>query len=242
MTFWEFFIRKMFLLVKFMNQTNLNELFSIHSFSWCIGHPTKCENLFIYSILFKITTFMSVETCRPTHITYVCAHVCISQRPGVTCSSWSVVPTLSRQHVVPCNTGFAPALHRDSGEQQCLLSYLLDGGVSPRPCFIGNTQVASAHLFLHASLGLHHCSLFASRNGKLLQTCQVQVTPTLADESAETETDSSGKDLDRKPSYSSISSRSSHYPRHAPSTPLLRQKNLRQVSRSRSYDANADKW
>ncbi|KAJ5599127.1 hypothetical protein N7450_000194 [Penicillium hetheringtonii] len=61
-----------------------------------------------------------------------------------------------------------------------------------------------------------------------------------SDESAETETDSSGKDLDRKPSYSSISSRSPHYPRHAPSTPLLRQKNLRQVSRSRSYDANAD--
>lgn len=61
-----------------------------------------------------------------------------------------------------------------------------------------------------------------------------------SDESAETETDSSGKDLDRKPSYSSISSRSPHYPRHAPSTPLLRQKNLRQVSRSRSNDANGD--
>ncbi|KAJ5739183.1 hypothetical protein N7533_011967 [Penicillium manginii] len=61
-----------------------------------------------------------------------------------------------------------------------------------------------------------------------------------SDESAETETDSSGKDLDRKPSYSPVSSRSSHYPRHAPSTPLLRQKNLRQVSRSRSYDANGD--
>lgn len=61
-----------------------------------------------------------------------------------------------------------------------------------------------------------------------------------SDESAETETDSSGKDLDRKPSYSSISSRSPHYPRHAPSTPHLRQKNLRPVSRSRSYDANGD--
>ncbi|KAJ5112679.1 hypothetical protein N7532_000724 [Penicillium argentinense] len=61
-----------------------------------------------------------------------------------------------------------------------------------------------------------------------------------SDESAETETDSSGKDLDRKPSYSSVSSRSPHYPRHAPSTPLLRQKNPREVSRSRSFDANAD--
>jgi hypothetical protein len=61
-----------------------------------------------------------------------------------------------------------------------------------------------------------------------------------SDESAETETDSSGKDMDRKPSYSSISSRSSHLPRHMPSTPLLRHKGMRQVSRSRSYDANGD--
>ncbi|KAJ5081876.1 hypothetical protein NUU61_010140 [Penicillium alfredii] len=60
-----------------------------------------------------------------------------------------------------------------------------------------------------------------------------------SDESAETETDSS-KDLDRKPSCSSISSKSPHLPRHMPSTPLLRHKNLRQVSRSRSYDANGD--
>lgn len=61
-----------------------------------------------------------------------------------------------------------------------------------------------------------------------------------SDESPETETDSSGKDMDRKPSYSSISSRSPHMPRHMPSTPLLRHKNLRHVSRSRSYDANGD--
>jgi hypothetical protein len=61
-----------------------------------------------------------------------------------------------------------------------------------------------------------------------------------SDESGETETDSSGKDMDRKPSYSSISSRSSHLPRHMPSTPLLRHKGMRQVSRSRSYDANGD--
>lgn len=61
-----------------------------------------------------------------------------------------------------------------------------------------------------------------------------------SDESGETETDSSGKDMDRKPSYSSISSRSSHIPRHMPSTPLLRHKGMRQVSRSRSYDANGD--
>lgn len=61
-----------------------------------------------------------------------------------------------------------------------------------------------------------------------------------SDESAEAETDSSGKDMDRKPSYSSISSRPLHLPRHMPSTPLLRHKNIRQVSRSRSYDANGD--
>lgn len=61
-----------------------------------------------------------------------------------------------------------------------------------------------------------------------------------SDESAEAETDSSGKDMDRKPSYSSFSSRSPHVPRHMPSTPLLRHKNIREVSRSRSYDANCD--
>ncbi|KAJ5175860.1 uncharacterized protein N7482_001737 [Penicillium canariense] len=61
-----------------------------------------------------------------------------------------------------------------------------------------------------------------------------------SDESVETETDSSGKDLDCKPSYSSVSSRSPHLPRHMPSTPLLRHKGMRQVSRSRSYDANGD--
>ncbi|CAL5869842.1 uncharacterized protein PFLUO_LOCUS4073 [Penicillium psychrofluorescens] len=56
-----------------------------------------------------------------------------------------------------------------------------------------------------------------------------------SDESAETETDSSGKDMDRKASCSSVSSRSPHLPRHMPSTPLLRHKGARQVSRSRSY-------
>lgn len=61
-----------------------------------------------------------------------------------------------------------------------------------------------------------------------------------SDESGETETDSSGKDMDRKPSYSPISSRSSHLPRRMPSTPLLRHNGMRQVSRSRSYDANGD--
>jgi hypothetical protein len=61
-----------------------------------------------------------------------------------------------------------------------------------------------------------------------------------SDESGETETDSSGKDMDRKPSYSSISSRSPHMPRHMPSTPLLRHTGARDGLRSRSYDANAD--
>lgn len=61
-----------------------------------------------------------------------------------------------------------------------------------------------------------------------------------SDESGETETDSSGKDMDRKPSYASVSSRSPRIPRHMPSTPLLRHKGLRHSSRSRSYDANAD--
>ncbi|KAJ5925071.1 hypothetical protein N7454_007710 [Penicillium verhagenii] len=59
-------------------------------------------------------------------------------------------------------------------------------------------------------------------------------------ESAETETDSSGKDMDRKPSFSSISPRSSHRPRHAPSTPSLRHRNLQRGFRSQSYDATTD--
>ncbi|KAJ5666697.1 hypothetical protein N7462_011106 [Penicillium macrosclerotiorum] len=65
-----------------------------------------------------------------------------------------------------------------------------------------------------------------------------------SDESAETETDSSGKDMDRKPSYSPsssrFSSRSPHHPRHMPSAPSLRHKHMGQVSGSRSYDANGD--
>jgi len=56
-----------------------------------------------------------------------------------------------------------------------------------------------------------------------------------SDESGETETDSSGKDMDRKPSYSSISSRS-HTSRHMPSTSSLRHTAARKVS----YDANTD--
>ncbi|KAJ6086209.1 hypothetical protein N7486_010490 [Penicillium sp. IBT 16267x] len=60
-----------------------------------------------------------------------------------------------------------------------------------------------------------------------------------SDESAETETDSSGKDMDRKPSFSSISPRSPHRPRHAPSTPSLRHRNVPKF-RSQSYDATAD--
>ncbi|KAJ5113683.1 hypothetical protein N7456_002217 [Penicillium angulare] len=61
-----------------------------------------------------------------------------------------------------------------------------------------------------------------------------------SDESAETETDSSGKDNDRKASFSSISSRSPHQPRHMPSTPSLRTRHIHRVSRSHSYDAGAD--
>ncbi|KAJ5150132.1 hypothetical protein N7448_001710 [Penicillium atrosanguineum] len=61
-----------------------------------------------------------------------------------------------------------------------------------------------------------------------------------SDESGETETDSSGKDMDRKPSYSSMSSRSPRMPRQAPSTPVLRHTGAREGSRSRSFDANAD--
>ncbi|KAJ6155340.1 hypothetical protein N7470_005906 [Penicillium chermesinum] len=77
-----------------------------------------------------------------------------------------------------------------------------------------------------------------------------------SDESGETETDS-GKEIDRRPSYSSVSSLSPrqprrqsskhrpqhvpHTPRHAPSTPVLRQKGLEKVSRSQSYDAATGK-
>jgi hypothetical protein len=61
-----------------------------------------------------------------------------------------------------------------------------------------------------------------------------------SDESGETETDSSGRDMDRRSSHSSRSLKSPQMPRHMPSTPLLRHKVVRQVSRSRSYDATAD--
>lgn len=75
---------------------------------------------------------------------------------------------------------------------------------------------------------------------------------TNSDESAETETDSSGREIDRRPSYSSISSLSPHQsrqqprhvprhtPRHTPSTPVLRQRGLQKVSRSHSYDATTE--
>ena len=54
-------------------------------------------------------------------------------------------------------------------------------------------------------------------------------------DSGETETDSSGKDIDaeREPSCSPI-------PRHMPSTPSLRPQSVRQVSRSRSFDASGE--
>ncbi|KAJ6100206.1 hypothetical protein N7467_001741 [Penicillium canescens] len=61
-----------------------------------------------------------------------------------------------------------------------------------------------------------------------------------SDESGETETDSSGRDMDRRSSHSSRSLKSPQMPRHMPSTPSLRHKVVRQVSRSRSYDATAD--
>ncbi|KAJ5994505.1 hypothetical protein N7451_010229 [Penicillium sp. IBT 35674x] len=61
----------------------------------------------------------------------------------------------------------------------------------------------------------------------------------LSDESAETETDSSGKEMDRKPSFSSTSPRSPRGPRHAPSTPSLRHRNMPKL-RSQSYDATTD--
>lgn len=61
-----------------------------------------------------------------------------------------------------------------------------------------------------------------------------------SDDSAETETDSSDKEFNRRPSYSSISSRSPHQPRHMPSTPLLRHRDLRRVSKSRSYDGTGE--
>ncbi|KAJ5732153.1 hypothetical protein N7493_003634 [Penicillium malachiteum] len=61
-----------------------------------------------------------------------------------------------------------------------------------------------------------------------------------SDESTETETDSSGKDMERKGSFSSISSRSPHQPRHMPSTPSLRSRTLPKVSRSHSFDTTAE--
>jgi WD40 repeat protein len=62
-----------------------------------------------------------------------------------------------------------------------------------------------------------------------------------SDESAETETDSSGKDMERerKPSYASTP-KSPHIPHRMPSTPSLRHKGMRQVSRSRSCDARRE--
>lgn len=61
-----------------------------------------------------------------------------------------------------------------------------------------------------------------------------------SDESGETETDSSGKDLDTEldPGHSSF--RSAHLPRHMPSTPSLRPTAVRHVSRSRSYGPSGD--
>ncbi|KAJ5907405.1 hypothetical protein N7495_000087 [Penicillium taxi] len=61
----------------------------------------------------------------------------------------------------------------------------------------------------------------------------------LSDESPETETDSSGKDIERKPSYSSISSRSPR-PHRVPSTPSLRHTSLRGHLRTPSYDGNSE--
>ncbi|KAJ5173572.1 uncharacterized protein N7500_001503 [Penicillium coprophilum] len=60
-------------------------------------------------------------------------------------------------------------------------------------------------------------------------------------ESAETETDSSGKDMEqeRKQGYSAVS-KSPRIPHHMPSTPSLRPKGTRQVSRSRSCDTNGE--
>ncbi|CAI7602647.1 unnamed protein product [Penicillium glandicola] len=60
-------------------------------------------------------------------------------------------------------------------------------------------------------------------------------------ESAETETDSSGKDMERprKQSYSTASN-SPRLPHRIPSTPSLRHKGARQVSRSRSSDTNEE--
>ena len=62
-----------------------------------------------------------------------------------------------------------------------------------------------------------------------------------SDESGETETDSSGKDIDTegRPNRSSLL-KSPCLPRHMPSTPSLRHKSVRQVSRSRSYDATGE--
>lgn len=62
-----------------------------------------------------------------------------------------------------------------------------------------------------------------------------------SDESGETETDSSGKDMEQeqKQSYSATP-KSPRVPHRMPSTPSLRYKGVRQVSRSRSCDANEE--
>lgn len=64
-----------------------------------------------------------------------------------------------------------------------------------------------------------------------------------SDESGETETDSSGKDTERererKQSYSAMP-KSPRVPHRMPSTPSLRYKGVRQVSRSRSCDTNEE--
>lgn len=62
-----------------------------------------------------------------------------------------------------------------------------------------------------------------------------------SDESGETETDSSSKDMEQE-GETSYSSRykSPRVPQHMPSTPSLRSKGIRQVSRSRSCDADGE--
>ncbi|OJJ47131.1 hypothetical protein ASPZODRAFT_141887 [Penicilliopsis zonata CBS 506.65] len=57
-----------------------------------------------------------------------------------------------------------------------------------------------------------------------------------ADDSAETETDSSGRESDRLSIPSITTPKSTHLPRRIPSTPNLSQKHPRRVSRSRSLD------
>ncbi|KAJ5784074.1 uncharacterized protein N7518_009751 [Penicillium psychrosexuale] len=62
-----------------------------------------------------------------------------------------------------------------------------------------------------------------------------------SDESGETETDSSGKDMEREPkqSYSAMP-KLPRIPHRMPSTPSLRSKGVRQASRSRSCDAHGE--